>query len=978
MTTVPSRLRFAVLGFVLGLSTSAAVQPQVPTGSIAGHVGTADAALPGASVSVTSENLQGSRKVTTSGSGDFVIPTLPPGDYTITVEAQGFRTATRAVHVSAGTSVTEDFAMAAEGVTEEIVVTAGAETVATTPQASLTLGKSVVEALPIERNIRETTLLTPGVADTGPGNNARGNRGLVIAGSQSYENLFLVNGVVVNENLRGQPFDLFIEDAIQETTTSTSGISAEYGRFAGGVINTITRSGGNEFHGSLRDSLTNDRWTSATALTTSRTDKIDDRYEGTLGGRFVRDRLWFFAAGRNFKQNLSGQTVAPTRIAFPVINDEKRYEGKLTFSFNESHRFIGSYINIDRSEDGNFFGNILDTASVVNRQVPQDLMALSYTGNFSDNFYAEALYSKRNFTFKNSGSTFTDRIKGTLLVDTVTGNRWNSPTFCGVCREEERNNENLVLKGSLFASSSRLGSHEVVFGYDTFKDVRAADNHQSGSDFRIIITNSLVNGTTLAPQLISGNSVTYIQWNPILVSSRGTDFKTNSLFVNDRWRLGERWTFNLGLRYDQNDGVNSQGQKTAKDSRVSPRLGAAWDVRGDGDWIATANFAHYVTAIANTQADSTSVGGNPATYQWFYRGPSINAPGSPLVSTADALAQIFAWFDGQGGTANTTNLRAIAIPGGTTVIRGSLDSPYTEELSVGVSKSLGGRGLVRLDLVHRESKAFYSTRTDLSTGQVKAATGANADLSVLENTDKLERKYDGLHGIIQYRVGNRLNLAASLAYSKTKGNVNGETFANGPVSASAFQYPEYTQRSWNLPSGYLASDQRTRGSVWAVWDAYQGDHHKLSVSLLEHYASGLPYGAVGAVDPRPYVTNPGYVRPPSAVTYYYTSRDAFRTDTITATDLSLNYSFAWKAFGTDLEVFVQPEILNVLNEHGVLNVGTGVLDATNTTGLARFNPFTSTPVEGTNWQKSSTFGKPVLPNDYQLPRTYRFSVGIRF
>ena len=76
----------------------------------------------------------------------------------------------------------------------------------------------------------------------------------------SFESLYLVNGVTVNENLRGQANNLYIEDAIQETTVATDGMSAEYGRFSGGVVNVITKSGGNLFSGSFRDSLVNDDW----------------------------------------------------------------------------------------------------------------------------------------------------------------------------------------------------------------------------------------------------------------------------------------------------------------------------------------------------------------------------------------------------------------------------------------------------------------------------------------------------------------------------------------------------------------------------------------------------------------------------------------------------------------------------------------------------------------------------------------------
>src|SRR5438445_384833 len=85
-----------------------------------------------------------------------------------------------------------------------------------------------------------------------------------IAGAMSFETLYMVNGVNVSENLRGQAYDLYIEDAIQETNVATSGISAEYGRFGGGVVNVITKSGGNLLGGSFRETFHNDKWRTLT------------------------------------------------------------------------------------------------------------------------------------------------------------------------------------------------------------------------------------------------------------------------------------------------------------------------------------------------------------------------------------------------------------------------------------------------------------------------------------------------------------------------------------------------------------------------------------------------------------------------------------------------------------------------------------------------------------------------------------------
>ncbi len=951
----------------------------VPTGTISGRVTNPEGeALPGVLVSVSSPSLQGTRSATTKESGDYLVPLLPPGEYQVSFEMDGFQTVQRNVKISAAQASKIDAEMLISAVSDEIVVTGTYETISTGSQVSSTYEKTVVEALPVERNVRETVLLAPGVADSGPG--APRTRAITISGAVSFENLFLVNGVVVNENLRGQPQNLFIEDAIEETTVSTSGISAEYGRFSGGVVNTVTRSGGNELEGSFRTSFTNNDWEARTPVTRTQTDKINKRYEATLGGWLLKDRLWYFAAGRQFEESRTQQTFV-TNIPFPELNEEQRIEGKLTVSPFQGHRLIGSYIDIERDENGSRFGSILDTASLSNRSLPNRLQALNYTGVVTDSFFVEAQYSKREFAFVGDGSRFTDRIRGTLLVDDESF-RWNSPTFCGVCSPEARDNENALLKASWFLSTENTGSHDLAFGYDTFEDIRKADNHQSGSDFRIFITDTLVRGTSLFPQMISGNTGTFIQWNPIPVSSLGTSFKTNSFFVNDRWRMNDRWSFNVGVRYDQNDGVDSSGKKVTDDSKISPRLGATYDLKGDGDWIFNASYGQYVAAIANTQADASSSAGNFATYQWFYRGPSINAnPNGQLLTAEEALNLVWAWFDAQGGTRNTSNLRgSITIPGGTTVIPEALSSPSTTEYTLGMAKRLSNRGVARAEYVHRDTTDFYIERRDLGTGRTTTPSGAPADLShIINENDILERTYDALHTQIQYRIGDRLNLGGVYALAFLKGNAEGENRASGPIRALDRQYPEYKDQSWNNPDGYLANDRRHRLRVWAVYDLFKTTHHNLSLGLLQNYNSGLPYGALGQVNSAASVTNPGYVRAPASVNYYYTDRDEFRMDDITSTDLTLNYNFAWGLFGKDVEVFLQPEVINVFNEHSAINVNTtDVQDATTRSALRPFNPFTDQPVEGVNWLRGPRFGKPVNAEDYQEPRTFRFSVGFRF
>jgi hypothetical protein len=482
---------------------------QLPVATLTGQVTTAeDAPLPGTTVTASSPAMQGTRSTTSGENGSYLIGLLPPGDYRVTFEMQGFASAEKSVKLSAAQTTTLDQEMVLEGVTEEIVVTGSYETISAAGQAATTYNyKETIEKLPLNRNIREAVLLTPGVAPTGP------NRAISISGGLSFENLFLVNGVVITENLRGQPFDLFIEDAIEETTTSTSAISAEYGRFAGGVVNTITKSGGNELHGSFRTNASNDDWEARNELSPEREDEINKTYEATLGGWLWKDRAWYFAAGRDLEQVGTATTgrvslfngVFSEQVPFPEGREEQRLEGKLTLSPFQGHRLTASYLEIDELELGNrFINNILDTASINDRELPQELRALNYSGVLTENFFVEAQYSEREFTFVGSGSTFTDRIKGTLFVDQPTNARWHSPTFCGVCRPEERDNENLLLKASYFLTTESLGSHDLVVGYDTYNDIRAADNHQSGSDFRILLSRSSCRRTTATARSSSG------------------------------------------------------------------------------------------------------------------------------------------------------------------------------------------------------------------------------------------------------------------------------------------------------------------------------------------------------------------------------------------------------------------------------------------------------------------------------------------
>src|SRR5688572_29643847 len=353
---------------------------QATNSVLTGTVTTDGTPLPGVTVTITSPALLGTRTSVTGDAGTYNFPALPPGDYTVTFELEGMQKQTRNVAVRLAETARADADIRVSTISEAITVTAAAPSVLETPQVSTNLEAELVEALPVARRIQDRILIAPGVNEAGP------NKQITINGAASMENLFMVNGVVINDNVRGQPQTGVIEEAIQETTLLTGGVSAEYGRFTGGVVSTITKSGGNEFSGSLRDNITNDAWMQKTAFPNEldHNNDLNHVLEATLGGRIIRDHIWFFLAGRDESLSISDQTVG-TNLPFTETREQTRYELKLTGSTESGHMLVGSYLDVDDERSGTRFGNVVDYRSLRDVGNPLRLWAGQYGGVITSN-----------------------------------------------------------------------------------------------------------------------------------------------------------------------------------------------------------------------------------------------------------------------------------------------------------------------------------------------------------------------------------------------------------------------------------------------------------------------------------------------------------------------------------------------------------------------------------------------------------------
>jgi hypothetical protein len=970
----------AVLATLLLASVSAFAQSSL-TGALTGTVTSDGAPLPGATVNVTSPQLQGSRQAVSDANGNYNIAGLPPGDYTVRIELQGLQTVTRNSRVTLGGTSRVDADLKVSAVTESITVTASAPAVMETTEVQSNYQKEQIDNLPIGRTVTAIAALSPGTTLNGP----RG--AITISGSFANDNLIVVNGANVQENLRGQARPLFIEDAIQETTVITGAVSAEYGRFTGGVISSITKSGGNEFSGSLRDSLTNSAWTDSSAFGEAKPkSKLNNTYEATLGGRIIRDRLWFFGAGRI--ANTSVTNANPIRLTgVNIINEQEntRYEAKLTGQLTANHSLMVNYLNNPfSSTNDNQLGVYEVRALDPTIEQQEDFRAARYSGIFTNNLLGEVNYSKRQFTFVGFGGDNPDVYAGTPLLQLVGGQGVaNAPYFCGSCDNEKRDNELWTAKLTYFLGTKGLGTHNIVGGYEDYSEFRLSNNFQSPTNLVVIpyqVPAHLTNGVPI----FTFTEFDELAYYPVVIPSIGSDIKTKSLFFNDKWDLNANFSFNIGGRYDKTEGVDSQGNPTADDSQFSPRLGATYDVAGNGRFKINASYGKYVGRLAETVSGAGSAAGEPWGIYYYYDGPDITG-------TSDQVVRgVIDWFNAHGGTDYShwtgANDVVLSIGGVSTKLAGKLKAPGVDEWTIGGGVQLTPNAYFRADYINREWNNYYGSTTNQTTGTViEPITGAPSDLTLVTNTDLLERSYRAVQLTANSRFFNRLNVGGNYTYSTLKGNAEGENTGSGPISEGGWvlQYPEYQGFAQNRPTGYLLGDQRHKLRAWAAMDFPLGPVGTLNVSVLERYDSGTPYSlsfsAARQADPNaPVLGNPngnpnnkfGYWQAPTTVTYYLDSRGSERWDDVTATDIALNYRLPISV----VQLFVEGEIINAFNEQAQINGSTAI----SRVAAAPFNPFTQTPVEGVNYNKAANFGQARSSADYQQARTYRVSVGFRF
>jgi hypothetical protein len=930
----------------------------VQTGEVRGVVTDATGAVvPGVTVTVLSPALQGERSTTTDRQGGYIVRGLPPGIYTATFSLTGFATAERSVEVPLGSVVDVDISLTAAQVTEQVTVVGQEASVIQQPQVSVNITKEMVDLLPIGRTPSDIASTMPGLTTNTP------NAGqLTVAGAFAYDNVFLVDGTDVNDNLFGTADPLYIEDAIDQTQVLTSGISAEYGRFSGGVVNVVSRSGGNTFTGSFRENWTNPTWAGHSPFEEAnnappRTDKLNKIHEATFGGPVVRNRLWFFTAGR-FRRTEDDRTFPQTGIPYVLQTRSIRGQVKLTATVAASHAFSGQYLGSRVRSREPAFGFTIDPAAIMSPEYPNSQFVVNYRGSAGSNAFAEVQYSTKQSGFRNNGGTSTDIFESPIINPNPLA-AYNAPYFDATDPEDRDNHQ---VTGSLSYLLSRWGRHDLKGGAELFKATNRGGNSQTSTGYvfdaeyladasgRPVID---ANGR-LVPVFVPGET-NIERWLPV----RGAqiDIKTTSLYAQDRWSIDDHWSAVAGTRFEVVRSDATGGIVGVDTRTIVPRLGVAFDPEGNGSLVFVATYGHYAGKYSEAQFSGNTNVGNPDALFGVYVGP----PGQGRNFAPGFNPANYVIVDGSFPTANV-------------FFDEGLSSPTSKEFTLQAGRTIGRRAFAKVVYANRRVTNFVEDFVTLETGSTTVSQGGVNDVFsniVYRNSNLPQRKYQALEVFGQYRPSNRWTWNAAWTMQlKNDGNFEGEAANQPGLSSPIGEYPEAFNEQRHYPVGRLAGFQQHALRLWSVYGLDLGRFGDLDIGGFFSVDSAWSYSLRASGQPLSPVQRErvlGYVSQPSSQTIYFGPRGSEEFKGYSLFDLAVSYSIP---VFRNARPWVKLELYNVFNNEKLVTWNTTV----------RPDPASPRDELGlpTGYIKGPLFGQAQGNGNYVSPRAFQMAFGLRF
>lgn len=1027
MRSIPRNLSLMALALVV----APALVAQESTGQVVGTVKTkAGEPMAGVDIRLTSPSLQGVRVVTTDAKGAFRAPLLPPGPYSITPVKAGFLSPKIDVEVGLGQVVRQEILMAqaAAQATVEVVATAATVDKSDVKTAS-NVSSELLDVLPrTTRGMDTAALITPGVAI---GLNNR----VMIRGGQTTSNRFLLNGTDIADNVFGNTDGrgYYVDDSIQEMQVIQSPVNARYGGFTGGVINALTKRGGNDWSGTLRTNFSRTDWSAQAPLGMRPNgarpsnagslwgeDILNRETTVNLGGPIIKDKLWFSFSTKLLPDSSTPQTLSnvsglfvydPTAPAntpafatsagqsggpFTRIDKTKFYELKLTYAINSSHTLeVAGNTNTVNQINRSYWAS-----PVTDALIPQDnenkYTTLAYNGVIGNNLTIEARVAKKHQALTAGGDPANgDPIRA--RYSDAGYYAFQNGTFNHADGGDNRDINTYTANVQWYSPSTALGTHTVDVGFEILKQERQAANDQSPTS-RIFYTwgrnadgTYRVAGTTgvngITPLTLAQQQTSLSVNRAVLYfTDKGkakTDF--NSYYINDLWAITSKFQMMFGLRYDQVKAGDTLGSKTVSSSAFSPRVQATWDLQGDQSWLLVGSFARYTGKLNDSFTNLFTYAGNPQSETYMWAGAQNNA------ATYAQITSLANWNISAAGLVAYNGPKNRFVDANT-------KAPYNDEYSLGLKHQFKDGSFIRFAYTQRKGGHFFNDFAAVGDEVVipmKFSAGSSRVYTWTYRTDdRLSRDYKNFELEWTSRLSGIWTFGGNYTYAILKGNGEGSEGSNPAVSGDvigdfeAIHVAAGRDFSYYAPYGYLTGDQRHRANLWLSFADKNKAGGSLYGSLMFNYRGGTAYSltranyfeaqATALANGEPAVVATQY---PTTYTRYFGPRGIGRFNDSFGFDLKLGYEVP---IIRKVRFFSEVTVTNLFNHWQLVSYDTNGTAGTaaNVTGAA-MSDFSAARVQnlttnasgfGTYGVGNSTSGVPY----YAGGRTVALSTGIKW
>jgi len=827
--------------FVFIAATALAIRPAlraqqtVNNASLGGRVtDPAGRVVQNASVSATQLATHITNTISTGAEGRFRFPYLTVGPYRVTVTQPGFASTITDVSLTVGADFHLPITLTIATAQSSVNVSAMPPVLeANRSQIAETILPNEVQNLSLlGRSYLDLALLVPGVSPTNTAStqlyaetSAVPGQGYSVNSQRNFSNSFIVDGLSSNDDAAGLTGTFYGLDVVSEMQVVTSGGQAEFGRALGGYINMVTRSGTDQFHGSLYGFLRNQRLNTSNALSQSTLPLTQAQYGASLGGPILHQRTFFFSNFEHKQLNQNGiVTITPANVA--MINshlDSINYQGPRIAT--------GVYSNPVRTNNG--FGR-LD-----HRFSDKDEFSLRY------NFYnVDSLNSRGVGSL--SATTAAAALHDT--DNTVTAS--NIATFSSKTVNETRGQ---YTHSDLAApSNDPIGPAVSISGVATFGTLSSSpqgrlnnlyevvDNlsHQTGAHSLRIGADLLYNDLTINFPQTSRGSYSFASLSSFLAGTYNNSGYTQSfgnpnvsqhnpnlgLFLQDEWKLSPSLTLNGGLRYDLQwlKGVHTDT------NNVSPRVGFVWSPFPDGHTLVRGSFGLFydrvpLRALSNALQSS---------------GNTTNIDSSTFVTVN--------LFSSQQGAPQFPSILA-AQPSGVlvnfTTMDPNIQNAYSQQATLQVEQQLGAGSTLGISYqhvrgLHLVASVNLNTPTCVASGSNNGCRPNAFYGNNKQYQSAADSYYDGLSVSFLQRPSRWGSYRVSYTWSKAIDDV-GEFFFSSPINN--FNIAQDRSRS--------DDDQRHRvvfdGTLHTAADTTPGllNHirHGLMLSGILQYYSALPF-----------------------------------------------------------------------------------------------------------------------------------------